>query len=102
MKYHKGDKVVWWSYINPGAPRDLAIFVRYDTDYPKEDAILAMRIGLLTHKFRWPLKYMKLATNAEIEEVKHEKAAEIRKRRGRDTVPRRRRKRKRRAPYDES
>lgn len=57
VTYERGDKVLWWSEHNH---KDIskAVFVRYDKDFPKQDAILAFKIGKFVQTFRWPLRLM--------------------------------------------
>jgi uncharacterized membrane protein len=60
-EYERGDKVMWWSDLDPDwSP---AVFLRYDRDFPKRDAILVINIGTkkrpFKHPFRWPLRLMK-------------------------------------------
>lgn len=54
--YERGEKVLWRSWVSGEASG--AVFVQHDEDFPKEDVILAIRIGSMTHAFRWPLEYV--------------------------------------------
>jgi len=57
--YDKGDVVWWWSRQGGKSKASKAVFVKHDskiTGFPKQDCILAIRIGDFTQKFRWPLK----------------------------------------------
>jgi len=60
--YERGDKVIWWSPLDK-SNRSKAVFLRYDKDFPKKDAILVINIGTkkrpFKQQFRWPLRLMK-------------------------------------------
>jgi hypothetical protein len=59
MKYHRGDRIWWWS--EQSGKRSKAVFLRYDHDRGKrKDCILVINIGPkrkpFKHAFRWPTK----------------------------------------------
>ena len=59
MKYHKGDRVWWWSEQSGRAKANKAVFLEYDHDRGKRrDSILVINVGtkkkVFKHKFRWP------------------------------------------------